>query len=861
MDAQNTTNRTPLDWPLIIVLALPWFALYLGVSTLWLQHAASVWQQQQSAKLESELKQALSSPASTASQQALSHNLRQVEFSSARLLDKQGATLWQSGPLTKRIRLRDTIWDGPQAAQVRLQVARNRHLWVSSPRATRAQRHRWRRQLGVVVTIGFVSWLAVCSLSYALASSSMRRLLSWSQELEQGQLDKGFSSRGLSGAIAQSVSSIARRLKYARSTLQELKSGEKKHTDSSNELQAQLARAENLLQQRGTLFANLNHELRTPLTGILGFTDLLQRSTLNEQQRDFVGEIQKSSTGMVELISDFLDSASADAGQLEIRRQALNIADIVEDTVSLLAPRAYEKNLELLSIVDHDLPVTVEGDGKRLAQILKNLVSNAVKYTDDGHVLIRVEQTKKQADTSWLRFRVEDSGRGLSEEQQQRLFQAFQRFDSESKERVEGTGLGLGIVRQLTEILGGTIEVHSQPEHGSEFSVSIPFKILAGNQIENQWDALEHRRIWLSEETPVASRALTHLLNYWRVQLHTQDTLAAMKRALKTCEAQDCPELIVLGLQPKQLGNELLTHIINIAAGRSIPVLIQINSVDAQTINRLERLGASRVLSKSAPRHTLYQALYQALADDIDAQHALSGRTIVLAEDNLASQQYLSTILQELGATVLRADDGNNALKLWRQHQPDFMLVDYNMPQADGKTLTREVRATPYGKDCIIVGTSAYLNPEQERQWFEAGLDAFLIKPFDQNQFLRCVQPWLGSAVSKPNEHVVETSAAARLVEDPELAALMLEELPKQAKDLDSAFVLGDWDAARAAAHQLHGTAAFFHLEPLKTHVHAMESRLTLVSCEAHDAELRNDMAKVTADVSAVLAQLTKESS
>ncbi len=849
------------EWPLLLCLALPVLLLTLFAAGLWLKIQAQQWSQAREIALATEVAETLTSPPDWATEDALLRNLNQIPHHTAWLEDQERARVWHQGRPLQQRSFAQRLGALP-APILRWPLQTFFSLVIQASPMRPDERAHWRHKVGFALALCLLLTIVITSCGYLLVTHRWQQLLRWSRGLEQGSLDTPYSSGGFAGEIAAHVSIVARRLWYSRQTLnhfqQEIDVDQRAQIRQLREELEQLRSEQKSKRDqdatRSALLSSINHELRTPLTGILGFAELLEKSALNPEQREYVQTIRKSSSDMVGLISDFLDHQRADAGQLTLHLGQMDPAHVVEDTIALLAPLAYEKNLELTSIVDHDVPAPLNGDAARLRQILTNLVSNAIKFTQRGHVLIRLQRVDDDGDSLRLRLTVEDTGCGLSEAEQEQLFQAFQRFETDARPDAVGSGLGLSIVRQLTELLGGEIQVDSEPGKGARFSVLLPFEPVAGTRAAARWDALKGRRMLICEPQDMARRSLLHHLTFWGVHSETLHSLTSLKNRLTQLQAEDKPDLIVLGLDASQLDQTALRSICAAAHNLDIAVLGLVNSIDGACHRQLRELDLNQVLAKSIPRSSLYRSLGECLHTGEEAGRALDDCKILLAENNAASQLYLKSMLEQAGAAVHVCSDGELAAQLWQQHKPHFVLLDFNMPGLRGDEVTRHIREHDPSGSTVIIGMSAHLSPAEERQWYSAGLDSLLIKPFDQAQFLRCVHPWLDAPLQAASTE--SASGGARLVEDPELAAMMAEELPQQLRELDTAFVEGDWEAARAAAHQLHGTAAFFHLEPLKSHVFLLETRLNKDDAPGDNLQLRDDIINVTQDVSNILKTL-----
>ncbi len=848
MRAKIDVTSSKIEWRLLLSLALPISALSLLATALSL---------------------------SARGQDILEHHVHEQMISVARQLGR--TTRWES---ESEFKAAVSAWPW---LEIWLEDAQGAHIWHQTRPPMNAHWPHPQRQrlpltpdttlvikplaLPAAETAAFARLSFVAVLSAALGAALLvwllyqwtvqrwSALLRWNQSLDTGELNQPAPhTAGLSGQIASIQAVMAQRLRYARDTLSELTRNPHDATDDrltllSDELEAtreQLTKSREHIARRAEFLSAMSHELRTPLTAIAGFAELLEQGELASESRNYVQTIRKSAASMVALVNDFLDMERADSGQLDIHHVGLDLADIVEDTVSLMAPMAYEKNLELVSIVDHDIPARLIGDPGRVQQILTNLVSNAVKFTDRGEVIVRASRLPDTDGALRICMQVQDSGPGLSPSQQAQLFTPYQRFEQDGQHVVMGSGLGLNIVRKLTDLLGGEVQVESQPGAGATFTVTLPLQPHPQKTLRTTWEGLRGTRLWVAERHAPSWRALQHQLQFWGLNSRHFESPGALQRALEN----DTPDIILISLQYDEVHQDLLCELIQ---SSPCPVGIMVNSVDARVHHRLEHSGAAQVLAKSATRTTLYRALndLKHLRDGED-RSALQGLPVLIAENNPASQYFLKVLLENLGAVVTLADNGQDALARWREQHQRYVFLDLNMPQLDGRQTTVAMREDDPGADTIIIGMSAYMTPKQEREWLDAGLNDLLSKPFDQEQLLRCLHPWLHH--EKPATPARQSGV--KLVEDPELAAMMREELPKQLDELDSAFIDSDLVAARAAAHQLHGTAAFFHLEPLKSHVFLLEKRLNDIDTLTEATTLREDMAAVNSAVHSVIDNL-----
>lgn len=846
---------------MLLGLCLPMLLLSLLAASLWLERLAHDVMHDHQLSLTRAAAPLLRDPANWSSEAALRAALTPLPWARAYLQDREGVRSW-----TQTRNLPTPAWPRAEELTLPLDHALSLKL-LPGPLPDHAQA-RLRHGLILALLLALIATILLTGLSYLIVARRWQDILNWSAELESGRLSAPAPShRGLSGGVATALQVIAQRLRFSRDTLQQQQNhSQRRNLNRVRELEQALAQRQTVIEQtrrtlssRSQIMSGISHELRTPLTAIVGLSELLEQAELPPAQAETAQMIRKSAQSLISMVNDLLDMDRIEAGRLEIHETSFDLSDTVEDTVALLAPLAYEKNLELINIVYHDVPPRLRGDPARTQQILTNLLSNAIKFTPQGHVLIRVSVDSELDERVRVRLAVEDSGPGLDKDQQSRLFQAFERFESADAKPITGSGLGLNIVRRLTELMQGRIEVNSTPGQGSTFSVILPFRQERHGATRFAWDGLRERQCWALEPNDLAWVSLEHLLEFWAVQRRRFNSADELSRTLQHVAAEHLPDFILLGLRADEVRDQAVQDSLGHARQRLIPVACLVNSVDVNLHRELEDWGASRVLAKSSNRTSLYRACCELLDNGggSTVDRPLQGYRVLVAENNAPSRYYIKTLLNSLGGTPLMAEDGEEALQIWQQERPQLVMLDLNMPRLDGLDATRAIRheeAADRDNDaCVIIGMSAYLDAEQEKTWLDAGLSAVLNKPFDAPQLIRCLHPWLRAG---QRQDLPRSAASAQLIRDPELVSMMLEELPKQLDELDAAFVAGELEEARTAAHQLHGTAAFFHLEPLKSHVFLMEKRLRDIDDITLHPRLREDMARVRKTVHSLIDQL-----
>jgi two-component system sensor histidine kinase BarA len=692
-------------------------------------------------------------------------------------------------------------------------------------------------------------FVAIVAIAFALVGAirigrPVSQLLTVARHLASGRYEARASTswRGITGELADYLNTLAKQLAHHRDHLDQLvmqttsrlRSDQERLQDLNTSLREALTESQNAARTQSELFSNLSHELRTPLTGILGYADLLKKSGLDQRQERHLDTLDKSARALLSMINDLLDWSRIEAGRLQLNEERFDLTDVVEDTTALLAPLAYDKNLELVRIVYHDVPRQLIGDSQRLRQIITNLLSNAIKFTERGEVVLRVMREKEDPPKAWLRFSVSDTGVGISAEQQRRLFQPFQQVGR----AVGGSGLGLSITRKLSEMMGGRVELESVPDRGSTFSATVPFALVVDAETRPLPDTrLRERAAWVLEPHQTARLALTHWLEFWGMRVQTFLSATDVSDSLQHAAANRRPDVVILGCRPGALEEAPIQRLLQLCAQHQPPLIALITSASLETHERFRSAGASACHTKAIGRMTLQEELVRLTsAGGVRADLPLAGRHVLVADNNLPNRRYLAALCSGLGLQVTEAVNGQDALEKWLVHRQEFILLDARMPVLDGPGAAREIRRAETGRTrCRIVAVSAHLEPEQRRAFLDAGANELLLKPFDERQLLRALAPNVGAQPAP---------LSAMLAADPQMLNLLGEELPQQFAELERACRGVDLDLARAAAHQLRGTAAFYHLASLRQATAGLEQwlgRTTLLQGNPHlEAELQS---------------------
>jgi two-component system sensor histidine kinase BarA len=692
-----------------------------------------------------------------------------------------------------------------------------------------------------------------------------RAVIAAARQLGQGRLEvrAPVAAGGLSAELGESINVLGRQLLEAhersRAWMEQETSRLKRELSDErarlSKLEQSASETEAAARSKSELFAHISHELRTPLSAIIGYAGLLQQSSLPAPAAEQVDTLSRSANGLLMMVNDLLDWSRIEAGRLQLNVAPFDLEDCVDDVIALLAPLAYDKGLELVHIVYHDVPRQLVGDAQRVRQILTNLLSNAIKFTERGEVVLRVMKEREEPRQLTLQLRVSDSGPGLTIEQQRQLFQPYRQLvqagESGASSAQPGSGLGLVITRKLCELMDGSVSLESAPGQGASFSASLVLARQPEPALAQSPDQLRNRSVWLCEPHTTVRLALLHSFEYWGMEVREFSGLNELRDAVARNKLAR-PDMVVLGVTA--VDAEVQAQLTSLGTS-GLAVLCLVTSVSQVQYEALRQSGAARCLPKCVGRRQLYETLQELASGAVSESARLDGRCVLVAENNTANRRFIVTLLQGLGAATLEAGDGREAVTRWREQRPDAVLLDIHMPVLDGLAAAREIRAAEAGeRKTVIIGISAYLDPAERRALALAGIDDDLQKPFDERQLMRMLKRRLPPMSVAPRPSAVR--ASAQLAQDTEMLALLREDLPLQLRELEDAYAGTDPQRLREAVHQIHGTAAFYRLAALKKAAATLELQVSQRRDTAAEPKLDEAMRVLREAVTATLSDL-----
>lgn len=840
---------------LLVILPISLFGLLIGLYMVdsrqqQIEHFTSERSKQLSKQFAIIKQHSSATDAASLLQALASSSIEEQGLHALAIIDQDKNVLAQAGPLipvnTDREALPKTLqqWQSQQYLQFLLplpttSLSANLHLAGSNKQANTwlvasydinfYQRQFYFQELGIAAI--FFGLLLFGCISAWVLSTRMRRDLNRlsdyakrfakTKRVEKLQISSCHEINATVKTIEQTAGLLSQEIDTMRHSVA-LTTSDLKETIETIEIQnieLNIAKksATKASEIKSQFLANTSHEIRTPLNGIIGFTQLLEKTPLNAEQQDYLHTIQQSSDGLLTIINDILDFSKIEAGKLNLENEPFTLQKVLDESMALFAPSAYEKGLDIALMLYQDVPQHLLGDALRIKQIIHNLLSNAVKFTDQGHIEIRASVEAENEHSCQISFEIADTGIGLSQEQQRSLFESFFQANNAMTRQYGGTGLGLSISRNLIALMHGNIGVDSSIGQGTSFYFTLKLDKNPNPPIaRTPPQLLAGKTIMVCEPHTLSALSVKHLL----LQLGADNVSIFEKLSSLTKASKNTADILFISTDIQQSNEQniaLLQQARQVFAGdifALIPLCPRTEAIK-QTLRDIcfcnKPLNLEKLITclknqgNAAPTNPIKATAKPLLAN----QQNLSAWHILICDDHPANLKLLNILLQNLGLTVSQAENGQQAINKAQETAFDLIFMDIQMPTISGIDACNHIRQNkgPNQHTAIVALTANALNKEK-KQALEQGFNRYLTKPIDTQKIEQCLLDFCGDKT--PNRDIFDPQKSLNLAyNNVNIAQEMLQGLLQELENFIQSLPKLSLEKTQEKLHKIHGACAY----------------------------------------------------